>query len=110
MTPQSELVADTVSFVPVVAQFFWNESWHTALCDVGTVHSGVSVMKASEYRVRARRCLAQAKFTSDFNEKARLLDLVSKWLVLAGRAERPTSARKQPLGEQTSGTSPSHQH
>jgi hypothetical protein len=50
-------------------------------------------MEAEKYRLRAKRCLTQVKLISDDREKAKVIDLASKWLLLAQRAEwsKPSS-------------------
>ena len=46
------------------------------------------MMDAEEYRRKARRCLITARSVSDPQQRAKIIDLVSKWMLFAERVER----------------------
>jgi len=45
-------------------------------------------MEADEYRRRARRYLVIARRVSDSHQRAKIIDLASKWMLFAERVER----------------------
>jgi len=52
-------------------------------------------MEAGEYRRRARRCLAQARWVGNPEARVKIIDLATIWMLFAERAKR-----NQPIVQQ----------